>query len=440
MKRLNFDWLMLLLSFVLSLAGALVCLNFKDTAIETVWGTIAWSAAYFAVPLLCSLIGIAVAEFIRSRRYVLQKKGNRAVSMIAAVLIAVLIGGGGQALYMIDIVKTGTPEPAQATEPPKPSHAPVTKKDDGVNVALLLDNSGSMEEVSSTCKDTACELVDKLDENTYLDFILFSNTIFQNTGLTPLDDDGKEIIKNIIKTYPWPMGTTRFNDPLSEASDALTGSGAEGRPGSVIVITDGKDTSGAEIEEHVTDSFIQNNIPVYLISIETDDDGDGTKDGISSVVKKTDGFEIELDKNKFDSDKLLSALHSAYNRQNPEETEKPEEDAKPDKKHKAGYKLSVKMGDGLLPFGNEGLGIIKFIIRMIMLILYGILATRMIYYSISLRSVIICIVTGAVAALLASLIDDYYMAAMVLASVMYALLFWSAFTMYYPARGGLEDV
>ena len=433
MRRLKFDWLMLLFTMVLSLAAALpaLALDFSSELEPVIL-----SGMYFTLPLIFSLIGMALAEYIHNKKYIIHRKGNRVVSFICAFVLSAIIGCGGEMLYALDFTRnTVEAEPAPITEP---TAAP--KQDDAVtNVSLLLDFSSSMRDFLSAdgdkteiCKSAACELIDELGDDTAMQYIAFTSVVYECTDITTLDQAGKRSLKAAINRTDH-IGTTDFNAALETAYNTLSGSDAKKK--AVILMTDGD----SEVSDSIRKTYKEEGIPVYVISIDTEESVENPemRGEIIEFAESTGGFETQLDKDSFNPDNLLEALREAYE---DDGVNDPNDNQKRERIGSKHGPLRIKTGDGYLPYGYDDLNLWKIIVRLVMFILYGMIASWVMYRSVSRRMLLGSLISGAVTTLAATTIGGIGNIGAFISTCIFCIVFWCAFTVYYPSRGEDDNV
>lgn len=418
MKRVKFDWIMLLLSFSIAFICICFCLSFMDDMTDSVWGRVLWSGIVFALPLVGSLAGVALAELIRSKRYVVQKKGSRARSIAYAAVLPLIVGCVGQVLYMIDIDTKRIEIPSN----PIVTEAPVLNNES--QISLLIDFSDSVYSDIDNCKQAACELVDRLDESTYFQYISFAAKVFESTDMTKLDQAGKEKIKEVIRSSTH-MGMTDLLQPIEEAYTKQKESGNQGVKKSVIMISDGVDGTLKSEFEAVKHRYLDEDIAFYLIKVK----GLGNFDisGITDLAQGTGGIVLPLQKNGIDYNELLAALEkTVINSPVPH---------KVNKTYREEHKLYF--GTETLPFGNRNINIWKILLRFLVFAGYSIIATWTIYYSVSKRDVLTAIAVGIAITLITTILGDR---GIIVSAILFDLAFWSAFTVYHPIRKGIDSV
>lgn len=394
MNKIKFDYLMLILSFGFSMVCAFCCLKICYGKIENEEGQILWNAAYFTIPLLGTLIGVCITEIVRRRKFIIRKKGSRILSFFLAAVCSFILGAVGQILYMYigehkeNVSQTNT------------------------NVVFLIDSSASMEKCKQSAIDAACTLIDKMSNKNYVQIISFAGSILENTGFKQMNTAGKTEIKNLIQGIH-TNGKTNFNEPLKQAYYTLSRFTGEDRRRAVILLTD-DDSQYIPLEDGIENKFIKEKIPIYSISILRNGSGN-LKRNLMEIVKQSGGFDTAVEKNAaggIKTEELLKALEYTYQ----------------------SLESQTVISKELLSFGNENITILRFLLRVFVFILYGILTTWIVYYSFSQRWIVINGVLGLVTAVLVTIAGKSLISIGV-----FGLVYWTAFTRYYTVRKTLKD-
>ena len=138
--------------------------------------------------------------------------------MILAAAAGFLAGAGGQALYMISAFE----------------------KNPAMDMVLLLDGSGSMEDEKEGCDKAARALLDQMDENSRAQVVSFAATVLGNTDLLPMDEtERKDTVTDFIRSID-VIGGTEFGQPLTFALNSLRENKEEQRAQAVILLSDGE--------------------------------------------------------------------------------------------------------------------------------------------------------------------------------------------------------
>lgn len=381
---------MFIASIIVSGACALICSLFEENASYDYISIILYSAAFFAIPLVFSLIGIGIVELYRKRNYEIQKKGNRILSVITALILAALLGGGGQAVYSLDLPQWKKDKPEEVV------------KSSSADISILLDFSGSMASYKAKCRQATCDLIDAVDKDDYIQIILFAESILNDDPpLLKATDENKQKLKNIVNG-PYNGIGTNFNEPLTYAYDTLTGKTSKSKNKAVIMLTDGD----APLNSSVYQDYISAKIPVYSICI------DITLSNVEDLVVDSGGYSVPLEGDDIDNGELLNAFRNIY------EDEIPREE------------LDDVVSKTYLPmfYGGEELSFLRVLIRLLIFALYTVLCSWCMYYEIGKSTLITAAVTAAVATLITC-----FTGSCLTAIPIFVLAFWIALTGYYPS-------
>ena len=148
--------------------------------------------------------------------------------MILAAAAGFLAGAGGQALYMISAFE----------------------KNPAMDMVLLLDGSGSMEDEKEGCDKAARALLDQMDENSRAQVVSFAATVLGNTDLLPMDETGKDTVTDFIRSID-VIGGTEFGQPLTFALNSLRENKEEQRAQAVILLSDGEGSASGFSEGRI---------------------------------------------------------------------------------------------------------------------------------------------------------------------------------------------
>jgi VWFA-related protein len=153
------------------------------------------------------------------------------------------------------------------------------KYDEPLNIALLIDTSGSTEDVSKKIKNAARELINLLNPNDRCLLATFDNQV---KILSPFTSDHKKLKTSLDKIKSADLGGTlmyRAVEQISRNSFA----DAEGRK-VIILLTDGKDFGSPLTKEELLGQFEESDILIYTVFYRT---GTTPVDPISGKRKKT---------------------------------------------------------------------------------------------------------------------------------------------------------
>ncbi|MBQ4528732.1 MAG: hypothetical protein II998_11755 [Clostridia bacterium] len=386
MKKLRFDWLMMIVTFVAS-ALSVVILNlvYDVRSNEDIFERVLASVLFFAIPLTVSSVCMLLVETFRKKDYILQITGSRAHSVIAAILVSSLIGGVGQLLYSFDFVTETPPAKVDASS---------------VDVSVMLDYSKGMESYIDKCENAVCDIIDAGDENTNIQFISFAADIFEGTELITITDDIKQEFKDFVKSCDH-TGGTNYDIPLTVAESTLSSAGQNDNQ-AILIVSDGD----GEISKDISDKVFDSGIRVYLLSV-----GNVNSSKIETFVQATGGEVIELDSGRYSAADILNKLKN------------------PSYSIESGD-TKFAMGEGLIYNSEDSASWYKFLIRVLVFTLYLLLAGWVMYFSISKAAVISAVISSVIVSLFMLIGSD------VITLILCDLMFWTAFTKYYPLNGG----
>ena len=384
MKKLRFDWLMLILSVVFSAIPAIVLGNMVDSVVmEDAVSRCILGALFFSLPLVFSLLAITAVEQYRKKDYILQTKGKRTVSLVLALVLGAILGGGGQLLYMIGIEEEEI----------------IKDTSDSIDISIMIDYSKGIENYTDDCEEAVCDFIDGSDDDTNIQLISFASTVFEYSDLIQADDGNKEKMKDAVKSFDHTGGTD-FDIPLTLAYETLTTSGKSDKQ-AVLIVSDGD----CKVDKDIQEQFTDEDIPVYFINVHK-----GSSQ-IDSFVKSSKGRIFDMNDKSFDASELPEEMKNEY-----DDSQK--------------LRKSLAIIDGVIYDSDDSVSFYKFLIRLLVFILYTVLAGYVMYYSISPASIISAVITGLIVALLTLTGVDF------IANAAYIFAFWAAFTKYYPLNGG----
>lgn len=416
MKRdhLNFDGIMCAVTILFTALGGEICACIRP---DKPTGLIVWSMLFYTVPLLLGVCGILATEKWRDRYYVIHRRGKRWHSFAAALGVGIILGGAGQLLYGFTIETTeevidGGPIEQGASD-----------------IVLLMDYSGSMRngtmDRTDSAEKAAIMLVEGLEEECRLQVIPFAGRAFEEgTQLRSMDEEGKKDTIDFLSNIDHEGGTD-FDAALWAAYSALTlnGNSASGTAGAnpnqvVILMTDGQDSVGSAVRSN----YLAQDCDIRLYSVRfVSDDSRSSKDReLISLVERTGGFDTEIKVNadgNISIDELLEALQTVI--EGEVETREVER---------------YTWGMQNLTYGSESLNIYRRILRVLVFFLYGVAVTWVYYYRITFKGILFNLAAAVALMLLVPTMSAYG------ASWLFVLVFWTAYTRYYPAEGGRNDV
>ena len=395
MKR-SFDWLMFGLTLVLSGIASLAYIAFADKlAWGSGFGTCLLVGGFFMIPFVLGLVGVVVAQWLRGRTRNIRYRGSRLISFLLATVGAFVFGTGMQALYMLDI--SGNKAAAETG----PS-----------DIMVLIDCSGSMDGCMGTCKEAAIALIEQMDAVNSAQLIPFCDVILDGgLDMTLMDDTGKSQMIACIEALQ-PNGGTSFDQALLTADAEFANSPSGNQNRAVIMITD----CYGDVSAQIKDLYYNSKIPVYSVSIV--DKGliyEWMRAGYVDFIEKTGGFDVAIEKDasgNINLSELTDALTDAY----------------------SSIKLHVDTDEVIVFFGADQFTFFRALIRLITLIGYAVLTAYTYYQYFSVPSLIIHGVVGVASFALitvSGLIGSSL--SLVIAFLLFTLLYWTAYTQYRKA-------
>ena len=412
MKKLRFDWLMLFASVTLSATAAVVLAFFAEDFCASSNETILFAAMFFSIPLFASMVGIFLVETYRGKNYVIQKKGNRLLSILVAAILSFSLGAGAQTLYPENKhEKTIYDYDYEKIEIPG-SKKEKTIEFSGADISVLLDLSASMSSNIGKCKNAVCDLINEFETDDYFQIIGFADAIINtdSTDMYMATDENKNFMKEIVTDMGSGTGTM-FDSPLDLAYDSLMMSSSKNK--AVIMVTDGS----AYLSEQIKENYINSGIPVYVISISSH------ADQIEQFVKDSGGYTVSIDMEDVERERLLGEFREIYE-ETVEEVGEPVSKIIPVEDDSQVEDVSYR----LMFYGNDGIGFVEILIRFLTFLLYSILASVCMYYTFSKAGFIVCLLTALIATLLSCFISSCFVMI-----PLFVLAFWIAMTRYYPS-------
>ena len=273
-NRGKFGWLAWLMSLLMGAVGFMVAalavemLNsivpHKDSFFDFIINILC-NIVIFGLPMVMGYLGLELALKLGAKRHAVPHKRKIASGVVLALLLSIVIGGGSQAIFSLGDVPYEETVDVQTTK-------------DGAKVVLLLDGSYSMRIGGGSDKFTpsleaACDLIDSLGENNYLQYAAFANNVVsRNTSmLLQLTADNKNTIKDIVRNSDLAGGTD-FDKPLQLAIDTLTSSYDEKYVPVIIMLTDGED----DISDSVADALNDQKYNIHFFTIRISSGGSPT--------------------------------------------------------------------------------------------------------------------------------------------------------------------
>jgi VWFA-related protein len=153
------------------------------------------------------------------------------------------------------------------------------KYDEPLNIALLIDTSGSTEDVSKKIKNAAKELINLLNPNDRCLLATFDNQV---KILSPFTSDHKKLTKSLDKIRSANLGGTLMYRAVEQIS-LNSFADAEGRK-VIVLLTDGKDFGSPVTKEDLLAQFEESDILIYTVFYRT---GTPPVDPVSGKPKKT---------------------------------------------------------------------------------------------------------------------------------------------------------
>lgn len=382
--REKFDRWMLALTFLLSGAGCAVCAWLYGRMAQDAWGKILWTGLFFCVPFVGSLLGSFLAEGIHRRRFVVFRRGSRAVTLAAAALLSFLVGAGGQYLYMLSPVE---------------SHS-------AVDMVLLLDGSGSMEGKKEPCAQAAEALLGQMDEQSRAQVVAFAACVLGNTELLPLDEEGRKTMTEFIEKIDI-IGGTEFGQPLTFALDSLEKNKEKGRMQAVLLLSDGEGPVPDTLEE----KYKKKNVVLYTIRMDAGNQETETARRMAQFAQNTGGFDTKIqvdEKGQVDTKELTEAFLKAFS-----------------------ATKELGLGEGMLVFGKvKGNFLLCLLVRVLTFVICGILVGAVYYRRLSKEQALGNAAAGLVLSALVMVLGQIGIGSLAVSCVLFCILIFSAYTTY----------
>lgn len=153
-----------------------------------------------------------------------------------------------------------------------------------ITASLLLDMSASMEDRWARVRDAAMRFVDALDRGDRLQIGTFGSEIAISPHLT----GDKAILGRVLREELWPGGSTPLWTAMQAGMQSLA---AEGGRRTIVMVTDGVDTSGAR-HAQIAERAVKDRFMVYAIGFE----GKGLGPRLVDVINATGGGRFDLKK------------------------------------------------------------------------------------------------------------------------------------------------
>lgn len=147
---------------------------------------------------------------------------------------------------------------------------PLKQTKEGVNVVLVIDNSGSMQAADynpnrlEAAKNSASTLIKSLKPNDHVGIVIFENGATTASYLTPFKDKALHRLQSINQRD----GKTAIGDGLALAIDMATS--IPNKKKVVILLSDGVNNAGVISPDEAVQFAITNKIQVYAIGMGSD--------------------------------------------------------------------------------------------------------------------------------------------------------------------------
>ncbi|MBR3802341.1 MAG: VWA domain-containing protein [Clostridia bacterium] len=251
-----------LFSFIFSClfaaAGFLCCLINRTALSDTPTGCIIWAAEAFAVSLIMGYVGLKVSLLCMKKKYAAAKCRNIAVSLVLCLVLGAATGAVGQALFALE------KQEKKIEIEPDPADKPEEKKHETKSISFIMDESASLLYIYENCVEATCNLIDKLNENHYFQYITFTRNVDKKTDLLQLTQSNKDSIKATVNTTHADGGYNYFYPPLQYSYDTLTTKADADSEKIVIMFTDCLGDYESEMEKLI-DDYAESDITVYII-------------------------------------------------------------------------------------------------------------------------------------------------------------------------------
>lgn len=380
----KFDRWMLALTFLLSGAGCAACAWLYGRMAQDDWGKILWTGLFFCIPFVVSLLGSFLAEGIHRRNFVIFRRGNRAITLIAAALTGFAVGAGGQFLYML---------------PPMENHS-------AVDMVLLLDGSGSMQGKKEPCVQATEALLEQMDEQSRAQAVAFASCVLGNTELLPLDEEGRETLIKFVEGTDI-IGGTEFGQPLTFALNSLEEKKETGRIQAVILLSDGE----GPFQETLEEEYKEKDVVLYTIRMDAGEQETETARQLVQFAQKTGGFDTKIpvdEKGQISTDELTKAFRQAFS-----------------------AAKEFGMGEGMLVFGKiKGSFLLRFLIRALIFSVCGILVGAVYYRRLNKEQAIGNAAAGLVLCVLVTVLGQIGVGSLSASCVLFCVFIFSAYTTY----------
>lgn len=297
MKKKSFGLLAWLCSVAGSLIGAGLAIQMDLDVDAPAEERTMWMGLFFVAIFVGGFLGLNLGLALDRRRKVLRPR-LWPVSFLLSGALLFGAGFGGQLLFMRAEEEITIP-----TE---------------VDLVLLLDASGSMDIYTTPRTEAACQFVDSLDEDCRLQVISFTcrgdQPAMDQSPMLEMDSQGKDTLKEMIAGIDH-QGGTDFNAPLRLALDTLDKEGRKKCDKAVIMLTDGYGEDMPDLDEELTDDYLDDEVKLMTIRISDSNDLYGAPEALVEMAEETGGFDTWLEPNRdgsVDTDDMLDAFEEAF--------------------------------------------------------------------------------------------------------------------------------
>lgn len=219
------------LSSIFALAAFLVCMLTFNEATDTPAGCILWVAVVGAVTLVSGYIGLEFELLLHRKKFKAIGRKGIVYGLIASLLFGAVVGAVGQTLYSLEMQEYTEEEVTDGEETSK------------TNVALMLDNSASMDSIIPDYIAATEELIDSLNQNVSLQFAIFSDILIDEnkhaTDMLPMTDTNKTVVKDFMSDSAGGTGYgTNFDIPIDFSVDSLKKNADKDSRSVIVLLTD----------------------------------------------------------------------------------------------------------------------------------------------------------------------------------------------------------
>lgn len=155
----------------------------------------------------------------------------------------------------------------------------------GIRLTIVLDTSASMDDMLKNVQAAGVRLVESLGEGDLVQVLRFGSKVETVHG--PSSNHVK--VAKAISAIPGAAGTSSLYNTLYLALKYSQAEGADARPGVIVVISDGEDTS-SRVTRHQLEQFAEGK-PVRVYSILLPKRRRRAEESLSALAKKSGGRE-----------------------------------------------------------------------------------------------------------------------------------------------------